>query len=217
MRHTCSIGNTGYPARWLAAALRARRREQAALLTHIHRMRDILLALDSADARSELPEPFNRLPPLKGDRQGQWAVTVSRMWRIVFRVGGDHVLDVDLTGYHEEAILSESNGSARSWCLAAAPPVASWTAHPLRLDGGSAGRMQLDSEQGGAQDSASHVSPCLLYSTGGRVSEYLGIAGSEAGSGRMGHGGRLAPAAIPGRLGARVEPPRAVARRCNLF
>ena len=33
-------------------------------------------------------------------RKGQWAVTVSRMWRIVFRIEGGHVLDVDLTDYH---------------------------------------------------------------------------------------------------------------------
>lgn len=67
---------------------------------HVNRIRDILLALDGADALGELSEPFYRLHPLKGDRKGQWAVNVSRMWRIVFRVEGDDVLDVDLTDYH---------------------------------------------------------------------------------------------------------------------
>ena len=67
---------------------------------HVNRIRDILLALDGADALNELSEPFYRLHPLKGERKGQWAVTVSRMWRIVFRIEGDDVLDVDLTDYH---------------------------------------------------------------------------------------------------------------------
>ena len=67
---------------------------------HIDRIRNILLALDGADALSELSEPFYRLHPLKGARKGQWAVRVSRLWRIVFRVEDGHVLDVDLTDYH---------------------------------------------------------------------------------------------------------------------
>ena len=67
---------------------------------HVNRIRDILLALDSADALNKLSEPFYRLHPLKGERKGQWAVTGSRMWRIVFRIEGGHVLDVDLTDYH---------------------------------------------------------------------------------------------------------------------
>lgn len=67
---------------------------------HVARIRNILLALDGADALSELAEPFYRLHPLKGTRKGQWAVRVSRLWRIVFRVEGGHVLDVDLTDYH---------------------------------------------------------------------------------------------------------------------
>ncbi len=66
----------------------------------MNRIRDILLALDGADALGELSEPFYRLHPLKGNRKGQWAVAVSRMWRIVFRVEGNDVLDVDLTDYH---------------------------------------------------------------------------------------------------------------------
>lgn len=66
----------------------------------MNRIQNILLALDGADALGELSEPFYRPHPLKGDRKGQWALTVSRMWRIVFRVEGDDVLDVDLKDYH---------------------------------------------------------------------------------------------------------------------
>lgn len=66
----------------------------------MNRIRDILSALDGADVLGELSEPFYRLRPLMGDRKGHWAVTVSRLWRIVFRIEGDDVLDVDLTDYH---------------------------------------------------------------------------------------------------------------------
>ena len=72
---------------------------------------DILLALDGADAPDELSEPFERLHPLKGDRKGQWAVAVSRMLRIVFRIVGGDVLDVDLTDCHQEEIMGKSNDS----------------------------------------------------------------------------------------------------------
>jgi proteic killer suppression protein len=42
---------------------------------------------------------FN-LHRLKGDRQGEWAISVSGNWRITFRFGKGEVLDVDLEDYH---------------------------------------------------------------------------------------------------------------------
>jgi proteic killer suppression protein len=44
--------------------------------------------------------PGWRLHPLKGDRSGQWSVTVSGNLRIVFRFEGKDVFDVDLVDYH---------------------------------------------------------------------------------------------------------------------
>ena len=41
-----------------------------------------------------------RLHPLKGDRAGLWAVSVSGNWRIVFRFRGGHADDVVLIDYH---------------------------------------------------------------------------------------------------------------------
>ena len=38
--------------------------------------------------------------PLKGDLAGRWGVAVSRTWRIVFRIEGGEVFDVDLVHYH---------------------------------------------------------------------------------------------------------------------
>ena len=55
-------------------------------------------------SRASLPEHVNlpgfRLHPLKGDRAGQWAVTVRANWRIVWRFEGPDVVDVDLVDYH---------------------------------------------------------------------------------------------------------------------
>jgi len=41
-----------------------------------------------------------RLHPLKGERKGQWAVSVSGNWRLVFRFEGKNATDVDLVDYH---------------------------------------------------------------------------------------------------------------------
>lgn len=67
---------------------------------HVPRIRAILAALDRADALALLAQPTYRLHPLKGDLKGQWAVAVSRTWRIVFRVERGDVFDVDLVDYH---------------------------------------------------------------------------------------------------------------------
>ncbi len=40
------------------------------------------------------------LHPLKGDRAGQWSVSVSGNWRIVFRFADGEVEGVDLVDYH---------------------------------------------------------------------------------------------------------------------
>ncbi len=47
-----------------------------------------------------MPDRSLRLHPLKGDREGEWAVDVSRIWRITFRFVDGDVRDVDLVNYH---------------------------------------------------------------------------------------------------------------------
>jgi len=37
---------------------------------------------------------------LKGDRKGYWATTVRANWRVIFRLVGPDVLDVDYVDYH---------------------------------------------------------------------------------------------------------------------
>jgi toxin HigB-1 len=44
--------------------------------------------------------PGLRLHRLQGERRGQWAVSVSGNWRVVFEFDGPDTTDVDLVDYH---------------------------------------------------------------------------------------------------------------------
>jgi proteic killer suppression protein len=66
----------------------------------LHRVENILSALDAADAPQALDLPGYRLHRLKGDRTGYWAVTVRANWRIIFRFENGDALDVELIDYH---------------------------------------------------------------------------------------------------------------------
>ena len=73
----------------------------------------VLAALDRDDALRVLSAATFQLHPLRGDRKGLWSVRVSDNWRIVFRFEDGHVFDVDLTDYHWEDNISESDGTVR--------------------------------------------------------------------------------------------------------
>ena len=64
------------------------------------RIADILAALDAAAGPDDMNRPSYRLHPLKGDRKGQWAVTVRANWRVVFGFSRGNVVDVDFVDYH---------------------------------------------------------------------------------------------------------------------
>jgi toxin HigB-1 len=66
----------------------------------LERIRIILAALDAADTVDDLNRPSFRLHPLKGERKGQWSITVRANWRIVFRFEDGYARDVDLVDYH---------------------------------------------------------------------------------------------------------------------
>jgi len=66
----------------------------------VDRIADVLAALDVASEPSDMDRPSFRLHPLKGDRKGQWAVTVRANWRIVFGFAGVNAVDVDFVDYH---------------------------------------------------------------------------------------------------------------------
>ena len=67
---------------------------------HTARLRAILAVLETSNGPDNMFPPALRLHPLKGERQGQWAVWVSGNWRVVFRFEGNDVTDVDLMDYH---------------------------------------------------------------------------------------------------------------------
>lgn len=57
-------------------------------------------ALHIAFSIKDMNIPGWRLHPLKGDKEGQWAIQVSGNWRIVFEfVGGDAYV-VNCEDYH---------------------------------------------------------------------------------------------------------------------
>jgi toxin HigB-1 len=44
--------------------------------------------------------PSNRLEKLKGDRAGQWSISINMQWRICFRWEAGHAYDVEIVDYH---------------------------------------------------------------------------------------------------------------------
>jgi proteic killer suppression protein len=44
--------------------------------------------------------PSNRLHPLKGGREGQYAISINDQWRICFRFVDGDAYDVEITDYH---------------------------------------------------------------------------------------------------------------------
>ena len=67
------------------------------LVSRLGRRLDVLeaaLELNDIDAHG-----FN-LHRLKGNRQGEWAISVSGNWRITFRFVNGEALDVKLEDYH---------------------------------------------------------------------------------------------------------------------
>lgn len=65
----------------------------------VERIDEILTTLDAALTVQAMNLPQYRLHALRGDRKGQWAVTVRANWRIVFRFD-DEPEDVELVDYH---------------------------------------------------------------------------------------------------------------------
>ena len=62
---------------------------------------DLLLALHAAKILSDLsPLRSVGLHKLKGDRQGQWAMTVNGPWRICFEFRKGDAIEVEIVDYH---------------------------------------------------------------------------------------------------------------------
>jgi proteic killer suppression protein len=67
---------------------------------HAERLRLILGRLNVATSPRDMNLPGLHLHPLKGDRQGTWAVRVSGNWRVTFELEGKDVHLVDYEDYH---------------------------------------------------------------------------------------------------------------------
>jgi proteic killer suppression protein len=78
----------------LGEARGAARQNQAKLLA-------MLTVLEEAQNVSELATvPGWRLHALKGSRKGVWSLTVTRNYRLTFRIDGQTVTEIDLEDYH---------------------------------------------------------------------------------------------------------------------
>lgn len=65
----------------------------------VPRLRRILFRLQEATHPSSAEAPGFRLHSLKGDRAGQWSVSVSGNWRVVFHFEDVEAVDVNLIDY----------------------------------------------------------------------------------------------------------------------
>lgn len=67
----------------------------------VERVKHILALLHASHTPQSIQSrPGFRLHPLKGDRAGQWSMSVSANWRVVFRFVDGEAVDVDLVDYH---------------------------------------------------------------------------------------------------------------------
>jgi proteic killer suppression protein len=67
----------------------------------IRKIKAILAALEFADNLSQVATmPGWKLHPLRGDRKGEYSITVTGNWRVTFRLQGNAVTDVDFEDYH---------------------------------------------------------------------------------------------------------------------
>ncbi len=64
------------------------------------RLRRLLTSLATATSPLNMNIAGYRLHQLAGERKGEWAVSVSGNWRLVFRFEGEDATDVDLVDYH---------------------------------------------------------------------------------------------------------------------
>lgn len=67
---------------------------------HAARIERMLDRLDASARPGDMDVPGYRCHPLKGERAGEFAVSVSGNWRITFRFDGEDAVEVNLEDYH---------------------------------------------------------------------------------------------------------------------
>lgn len=57
--------------------------------------------VDLANSLNDLnTPPSNRLHALKGDREGQYSISINEQWRVCFQFVDGDAYDVEITDYH---------------------------------------------------------------------------------------------------------------------
>jgi proteic killer suppression protein len=64
------------------------------------RVHDLLSSLDAADSPQDMRLPTYAFHPLKGNRKGEYAVTIRANWLITFAWDGGGAVRVDMEDYH---------------------------------------------------------------------------------------------------------------------
>ncbi|MBI1733187.1 MAG: type II toxin-antitoxin system RelE/ParE family toxin [Gammaproteobacteria bacterium] len=67
---------------------------------HARKVRLELTALETAKTIDDMAVPGFHLHPHKGDRKGQWAISVSGNWRITFQFEDGNAYLLDYEDYH---------------------------------------------------------------------------------------------------------------------
>ena len=67
---------------------------------HESRLRMQLAALDTATIIDDVDLPGFKLHPLKGNRDGTWAITVNGNWRLTFEFREGNAFILDYEDYH---------------------------------------------------------------------------------------------------------------------
>ena len=67
----------------------------------IRKIKAILAALEFADSLSQVTTmPGWKLHPLRGDRKGEFGISVTGNWRITFRLQDNAITDLNFEDYH---------------------------------------------------------------------------------------------------------------------
>jgi toxin HigB-1 len=64
----------------------------------VPKIKAVLTVLDVTTSKTGLKLPG--LHPLQGNRKGEWGVTITANWRIVFAIREEHVWNVGFEDYH---------------------------------------------------------------------------------------------------------------------
>ena len=67
---------------------------------HANRLRLILTVLNVAQDIADIDKPGLKLHALKGDRKGDWAVSVSGNWRVTFQFKNGDAYLLNYEDYH---------------------------------------------------------------------------------------------------------------------